>query len=160
MEFRIAETFTDSLARLTGEEQEAVETTAFDLQLDSANPGTELHNFDRAKDKDFWSGRVNRDLRPIVHETGGAWDDARGRDPRGGLVDPSQRHVSSFRQAEVRADRREGHQSPGRRGDEGVPRLVSRLGGVVAAASFRRIGGRRDTGSARDKNATGSNRGA
>jgi hypothetical protein len=30
MEFRIADTFTDSLARLSGEEQEAVKTTAFD----------------------------------------------------------------------------------------------------------------------------------
>ncbi len=34
MEFRIADTFTDSLARLTGAEQKAVKTTAFDLQLD------------------------------------------------------------------------------------------------------------------------------
>ena len=31
MEFRIADTFTDSLARLTGEEQKAIKTTAFDL---------------------------------------------------------------------------------------------------------------------------------
>lgn len=33
MNFRIADTFTDSLARLTGVEQKAVKTTAFDLQL-------------------------------------------------------------------------------------------------------------------------------
>ena len=33
MEFRIADTFTDSLAHLTGEEQKAVKTTAFDLQI-------------------------------------------------------------------------------------------------------------------------------
>ena len=39
MEFRIADTFTDSLARLTGDEQKAVKTTAFDLQLNPANPG-------------------------------------------------------------------------------------------------------------------------
>ncbi|MBI2961072.1 MAG: hypothetical protein HYY28_12215 [Betaproteobacteria bacterium] len=32
MDFRIADTFTDSLARLTGDEQKAVKTTAFDLQ--------------------------------------------------------------------------------------------------------------------------------
>jgi hypothetical protein len=36
MEFRIADTFTESLARLTGEEQKAVKTTAFDLQLNPA----------------------------------------------------------------------------------------------------------------------------
>jgi len=33
MEFRIADTFTESLARLTGEEQKAVKITAFDLQM-------------------------------------------------------------------------------------------------------------------------------
>ena len=39
MEFRIADTFTDSLARLTGEEQKAVKTTAFDLQMNPAQSG-------------------------------------------------------------------------------------------------------------------------
>ena len=39
MEFRIADTFTDSLARLTGDEQKAVKTTAFDLQVNPASPG-------------------------------------------------------------------------------------------------------------------------
>ena len=42
MDFRIADTFTDSLARLTGEEQKAVKTTAFDLQLNPASPGMQL----------------------------------------------------------------------------------------------------------------------
>jgi len=32
MDLLIADTFTDSLARLTGNEQKAVKTTAFDLQ--------------------------------------------------------------------------------------------------------------------------------
>ena len=39
MEFRIAERFTDSLAKLTGPEQKAVKTVAFDLQMNPANPG-------------------------------------------------------------------------------------------------------------------------
>ena len=39
---RIADTFTDSLARLAGDEQKAVKTTAFDLQLNPANPGMQL----------------------------------------------------------------------------------------------------------------------
>ena len=69
MEFRIADTFTDSLARLTGEEQKAVKTTAFDLQMDPARPGMQLHRIDRSKDKYFWSVRVSRDLRLIVHRT-------------------------------------------------------------------------------------------
>lgn len=69
MEFRIADTFTSSLARLTGDEQKAVKTTAFDLQLNPANPGMSFHKLDRARDKNFWSVRVNRDIRLIVHRT-------------------------------------------------------------------------------------------
>lgn len=70
MEFRIADTFTDSLARLTGEEQKAVKTTAFDLQLNPAHPGLQFHKLERAKDPNFWSIRVSRDVRIIVHRTG------------------------------------------------------------------------------------------
>ena len=69
MQFCIADTFTDSLAKLTGEEQKAVKTTAFDLQMNPANPGMSFHKLDRAKDKNFWSVRVSRDLRIIVHRT-------------------------------------------------------------------------------------------
>jgi hypothetical protein len=69
LEFRIADTFTDSLARLTGEEQKAVKTTAFDLQLDPARPGLSFHKLDRAKDTRFSSVRVNRDIRLIVHRS-------------------------------------------------------------------------------------------
>src|SRR3989475_3365706 len=69
MDFRIADTFTDSLARLTGDEQKAVKTTAFDLQLNPANPGISFHKLDKAKDKSFWSVRVNRDVRLIVHRS-------------------------------------------------------------------------------------------
>jgi mRNA-degrading endonuclease RelE of RelBE toxin-antitoxin system len=68
LEFRIADTFTDSLARLTGDEQKAVKTTAFDLQLNPANPGMSFHKLDKAKDKNFWSVRVSRDIRLIVHK--------------------------------------------------------------------------------------------
>lgn len=69
MEFRIAATFTDSLASLTGEEQKAVKTTAFDLQLNPTSPGLNFHKLDKAKDKNFWSVRVSADLRIIVHRT-------------------------------------------------------------------------------------------
>ena len=50
MEFRIADTFTGSLSKLTAQEQKAVKTTAFDLQLDTSAPGLSLHKLDRAKD--------------------------------------------------------------------------------------------------------------
>ena len=69
MEFRIADTFTDSLARLTGDEQKAVKTTAFDLQLDPTSPGMSFHKLAKARDKRFWSVRVSADLRVIVHRT-------------------------------------------------------------------------------------------
>src|ERR671912_432930 len=69
MDFRIADTFTDSLARLSGEEQKAVKTTAFDLQMDPSAPGLSFHRLDKAKDKRFWSVRVNSDIRLIVHRT-------------------------------------------------------------------------------------------
>lgn len=72
MEFRIADTFTASLARLTGEEQKAAKTTAFDLQMEPAGNGMSLHRLDKAKDPNFWSVRVSRDIRLIVHKTAGS----------------------------------------------------------------------------------------
>lgn len=69
MEFRIADTFTASLARLTGDEQKAIKTTAFDLQMNPANPGMQFHRLDKARDKNFWSVRVNSDIRLIVHKS-------------------------------------------------------------------------------------------
>jgi mRNA-degrading endonuclease RelE of RelBE toxin-antitoxin system len=72
MDFRIADTFTDSLAKLTNDEQKAVKTTAFDLQLNPANPGMQFHRIDAAKDKNFWSVRVSRDIRLIIHRTAGS----------------------------------------------------------------------------------------
>ena len=51
MNFRIADTFTDSLAKLTGEEQKAVKTTVLDLQLStshnslSTSPGIRVYSW-------------------------------------------------------------------------------------------------------------------
>src|SRR5579862_5332356 len=69
MEFRIAGTFTDSLSRLTAQEQKAAKTTAFDLQLNPASPGMKFHRIDRAKDPNFWSVRASSDIRLIVHKS-------------------------------------------------------------------------------------------
>ena len=69
MNFLIANTFTDSLTKLTGSEQKAVKTTAFDLQMNPSNPGLKFHRIDNTKDSHFWSIRVNMDLRLIVHKT-------------------------------------------------------------------------------------------
>jgi superfamily I DNA/RNA helicase/mRNA-degrading endonuclease RelE of RelBE toxin-antitoxin system len=69
MTLLISDSFTESLGRLTGDEQKAVKTTAFDLQMNPASPGMRFHKLDRAKDKNFWSVRVNADIRVIVHKT-------------------------------------------------------------------------------------------
>jgi mRNA-degrading endonuclease RelE of RelBE toxin-antitoxin system len=69
MEFRIADTFTSALAKLTRDEQKAVKTSAFDLQTNPTNPGLQLHRIEASKDPNFWSVRVNRDIRIIVHKT-------------------------------------------------------------------------------------------
>ena len=69
MNFLIADTFTDSLAKLTGDEQKAAKTTAFDLQLNPASPSMSFHRIDKSKDKNFWSARVSSDIRLIVHKS-------------------------------------------------------------------------------------------
>ncbi|MBB3189742.1 3'-5' exonuclease [Halomonas cerina] len=69
MKFLISDTFTSSLGKLTGDEQKSVKTTAFDLQINPANPGMKLHKLDKTKDKNFWSVRVNSDIRLIVHKS-------------------------------------------------------------------------------------------
>jgi mRNA-degrading endonuclease RelE of RelBE toxin-antitoxin system len=69
MNFLIADTFTASLARLTGDEQKAVKTTVFDLQVNRAHPSLQFHKLDKARDKNFWSVRVSSDIRLIVHRT-------------------------------------------------------------------------------------------
>lgn len=69
MQFRISDTFTDSLSRLTSDEQKAIKITAFDLQQNPASPGLKFHRIEKSKDKHFWSVRVGSDLRLIVHKT-------------------------------------------------------------------------------------------
>src|SRR5262249_34445271 len=37
--------------------------------MDPAAPGLQFHRIDKSKDQNFWSMRVNRDIRLIVHKT-------------------------------------------------------------------------------------------
>jgi mRNA-degrading endonuclease RelE of RelBE toxin-antitoxin system len=69
MQFLISDTFTDSLARLSGDEQKAVKNTAFDLQVNPVSTAMQFHRIDRARDPNFWSVRVSSDIRMIVHRT-------------------------------------------------------------------------------------------
>lgn len=69
MNFVLADSFTDSLGRLPSEIQKAVKLTAYDLQADHSHPSLQFHKLDKAKDKRFWSVRVNSDVRIIVHRS-------------------------------------------------------------------------------------------
>jgi mRNA-degrading endonuclease RelE of RelBE toxin-antitoxin system len=69
MDFLIADTFTDSLAKLTGDEQKSVKTTAIDLQMIPVNTGMSFHKLEKARDKNFWSVQASSNIRVIVHKT-------------------------------------------------------------------------------------------
>jgi hypothetical protein len=66
----LADTFTAALGRLAGDEQKQVKLTAFDLQTEPNRPGLQFHRIDKSKDPNFWSVRVNRDVRIVVHKSG------------------------------------------------------------------------------------------
>jgi superfamily I DNA/RNA helicase/mRNA-degrading endonuclease RelE of RelBE toxin-antitoxin system len=73
MIFCIADSFQTALRRLSAQEQKTVKETIFDLQLNPAAPGLQFHRIDKSKDPNFWSMRVNRDIRLIVHKTEGSF---------------------------------------------------------------------------------------
>jgi hypothetical protein len=66
----LADTFTAALVRLTGDEQKQVKLSVYDLQTEPDRPGLQFHRIDKSKDPNFWSVRVSRDLRIVVHKTG------------------------------------------------------------------------------------------
>ncbi len=69
MRFLLADSFTGALARLPAAEAKAVKTTVVDLQIDPDGRGLSFHRIDKSRDPNFWSVRVGRDLRLIVHKT-------------------------------------------------------------------------------------------
>ena len=46
MNFLLADTFADSLTRLTTQEQKSVKTSVFDLQMDPSHPGLQMHRLE------------------------------------------------------------------------------------------------------------------
>jgi hypothetical protein len=70
MKLLIADSFTAAFSRLSNQDQKAVKASVFDLQMDPTGNGLQLHRIDNSKDSNFWSARVNRDVRLIVHKTG------------------------------------------------------------------------------------------
>src|SRR5438552_12831015 len=69
MRFLLADSFTGALARLPAPEAKAVKTTVVDLQIDPTGKSLSFHRIDKSKDPNFWSVRVSRDIRLIVHKT-------------------------------------------------------------------------------------------
>ncbi len=70
MKVIISKTLNDSLIRLDAQSQAAAKQAVFDYQVDPARPGLQKHRIDNTKDKGFWSLRVTRDIRLIIHEQG------------------------------------------------------------------------------------------
>lgn len=67
----IANSFTKSLDKLTSQEQGQVKISVFDIQTNPENPGLSMHRLSNCKDPNFWSARVNRDIRIILHKKDG-----------------------------------------------------------------------------------------
>ena len=69
MNFYFTKTFQDSLAKLDGQSQGLAKQAVFDFQMDPARPSFKFHRVDKALDN-FWSARVNDDIRLIVYKDG------------------------------------------------------------------------------------------
>jgi len=65
----IAQSFFDSLVRLNANEQKATNETVVELWNNPSSPGLSFHRIEKAKDKNFWSVRVNNDIRLILHKS-------------------------------------------------------------------------------------------
>lgn len=69
MNLIIANTFQSALSNLSNAEQKAVKLTVFDLHQNLSRPSLRFHKISNTKDTNFWSIRVNRDIRLIVHKS-------------------------------------------------------------------------------------------
>lgn len=62
-----------AVARLPVHEQAAVMTFINQFYQNPAHPSIQLHTITATRSKGLWSGRVNQDLRMILHKDGEAW---------------------------------------------------------------------------------------
>jgi hypothetical protein len=65
-----ADSFYDSLAALSSDDQDRVKVAAFDFERSPDHPSFQLHRVHGAQDPNFWSARVNDDLRLILYRDG------------------------------------------------------------------------------------------
>ena len=97
MQFIFADSLDPSIEKLSLNEAKQAKTTVYDLQINPKSPGLSFHKVGRARDPNFWSVRVNDDVRIIIHRTdqsfvvcyAGHHDDAyRWAENRKGMVHP------------------------------------------------------------------------
>lgn len=69
-EFMVADTFMESLSKLTANEQARGIKFLLKVRKDPKDPGMSLERLTGAASKDVWSGRISRDLRAILYKTG------------------------------------------------------------------------------------------
>jgi superfamily I DNA/RNA helicase len=70
MNFILAKTFSDSLAKLDKPAQSLVKGAVFDFEQNPDLPGFQFHRVTKAKDPNMWTARVNDDLRMVIHHKG------------------------------------------------------------------------------------------
>src|SRR4051812_37463977 len=70
MKFVIADTLTESLARLAGPLHALAAKSVFEFTREPTQPGFQFHRLSGTKDPNFWSFRVSQDIRVIVHKAG------------------------------------------------------------------------------------------
>lgn len=66
----LSSTLNESISRLTAAEQASAKQSVYDFQVNASSPGLKVHRVEAARDPNFWSARVNSDLRLIIHRSG------------------------------------------------------------------------------------------
>jgi len=69
IEFRISDTFTDSLAKLSNDEQKSVKNDSIRFADESTNSDMSFHKLDGGERPKILVNSISRDIRLIVHKT-------------------------------------------------------------------------------------------
>ena len=69
MQINYSNSFTSSLEKLSHNEQKQAKLSFSDLLINPTNPGLQFHRLNAVRDPNFWSVRVSKDVRIIIHKT-------------------------------------------------------------------------------------------
>lgn len=70
MNLYLADTFRDALSKLDAQAAGAAKQAVLDFHLNPDLPSGKYHRIKKSKDKNFWSWRVNDELRLVIHQSG------------------------------------------------------------------------------------------